>query len=171
MFVSIFTEDFGDGEKANIYRARILFSASLAALMKTAATDVSPIEKRIQELCEAIVADGEIKAAREQAEAFLADEEAVGLYRDMATLGRSLHHKQHQGEEPNAMEMSRFTDLQNRCEAHPLVTAFQEAQNTLGEVAELVNAYVSKTLERGTVPSESEVRSSGGCGEGCGCHH
>lgn len=138
--------------------------------MKTAASEVSTIEKRIQELCEAIVADSGIKTARDQAETFLADEEAVALYRDMATLGRSLHHKQHQGEEPTPMEMNRYTDLQNRCDAHPLVSAFIEAQETLGDVAELVNKYVSKTLERGSVPSESEVR-SGGCGEGCGCHH
>ena len=140
--------------------------------MKSSPTDISPIEKRIQELCAAIVADGDIRAAREQAEAFLADEEAVSLYRDMATLARSLHQKKHHGEEPGAMEMSRLTDLQNRCEAHPLVTAFQDAQETLGEVAELVQGYVSKTLERGVVPTSAEVRDSGdGCGEGCGCHH
>ncbi|MBX7211824.1 MAG: YlbF family regulator [Verrucomicrobiaceae bacterium] len=138
--------------------------------MKTAATENSTIEKRIQDLCEAIVADAEIQSAREQAEAFLADEEAVALYRDMASLGRSLHHKQHHGEEPTAIETSRYTDLQNRCDAHPLISAFMEAQDVLGEVAELVNRYVSRTLESGAVPSESDVR-SGGCGEGCGCHH
>ena len=138
--------------------------------MKTTATDISPIEQSIRDLCEAICADGDVRAAREQAESFLADEEAVALYRDMATLGRSLHQKQHHGEEATSLEMSRYTDLQNRCEAHPLVAGFQDAQQTLGEVAELVEKYVSRTLERGAVPTESEVR-SGGCGEGCGCHH
>jgi cell fate (sporulation/competence/biofilm development) regulator YlbF (YheA/YmcA/DUF963 family) len=138
--------------------------------MQTAAPTDTTIEKKIQELCEAIVADGEVQNAREQAEAFLADEDAVTLYRDMATLGRSLHQKQHQGEEPTDTETRRFADLQNRCEAHPAVSAFLEAQEILSGIAELVNSYVGKSLERGQVPSESEVR-GGGCGEGCGCHH
>ena len=138
--------------------------------MKTAVPEASTIEKRIQELCEAIVADSDVLAAREQAEAFLADEDAVSLYRELATLGRGLHQKQHKGEEPTAIEMSRLTDLQNRCDAHPLIASFVEAQDVLGSIAEMVNGYVSKTLEQGRVPSESEVR-GGGCGEGCGCHH
>ena len=137
--------------------------------MQTAAPTATTIELKIQELCEAIVADGEVQDAREQAEAFLADEDAVSLYRDMATLGRSLHQKQHNGEQATDMESRRFTDLQNRCEAHPAIASFLEAQEVLSGIAEMVNGYVSKTLERGQVPSESEVR-GGGCGEGCGCH-
>ena len=138
--------------------------------MQTAAPIATTIEKKIQDLCAAIVADGEVQTAREQAETFLADEDAVSLYRDMATLGRSLHQKQHNGEEPTDTETRRFTDLQNRCEAHPAIAAFLEAQEVLSGIAETVNRYVSKTLERGQVPTESKVN-GGGCGEGCGCHH
>ena len=53
-------------------------------------TAVATIETKIQELCEAIVADEEVRVAREHAEAFLADEDAVSLYRQMASLGRAL---------------------------------------------------------------------------------
>lgn len=137
--------------------------------MQTAAPTDTTIERKIQELCETIVADGEVRNAREQAEAFLADEDAVALYRDMATLGRSLHQKQHTGDEPTDMEARRFTDLQNRCDAHPVIASFVEAQEVLSGIAELVNSYVGKSLERGAVPAESEVR-GGSCGEGCGCH-
>jgi cell fate (sporulation/competence/biofilm development) regulator YlbF (YheA/YmcA/DUF963 family) len=137
--------------------------------MQTAAPTQTSIEQKIQELCEAIIADGEVQNAREQAETFLADEDAVSLYRDMATLGRSLHQKQHNGEEPTDTEIRRFTDLQNRCEAHPVIASFVEAQEVLSGIAEKVNSYVGKSLERGEVPSESEV-SGGSCGEGCGCH-
>ena len=135
-------------------------------------TAVATIEEKIQELCEAIVADEEVKIAREHAEAFLADEDAVSLYRQMASLGRSLHQKQHNGEEPTPAEEREFNDLQNRCDAHPMIVAFTEAQQVLQGIAETVSGYVSKTLERGQVPTEEEVwgKSGGGCGEGCGCH-
>jgi len=58
------------------------------------------IQSKIIELCEALVADGDVQNARQQAEAFLADESAVSLYREMANLGRALHQKQHHDEEP-----------------------------------------------------------------------
>ena len=44
--------------------------------MQTAAPTDPTIEKKIQELCEAIVADGEVQNAREQAEAELAELQA-----------------------------------------------------------------------------------------------
>lgn len=129
------------------------------------------IEDRIQELCEAIVADEEVKNAREQAESFLADEDAVTLYRQMVGMGRTLHQKQHSGEEPSAAEVREFNDLQDRCDAHPAIVSFVEAQQVLQGIAETVNGYVTKTLEKGTVPTEDEVwGKNGGCGEGCGCH-
>lgn len=135
-------------------------------------TDAPTIETRIQDLCDAIVADAEVRTAREHAEAFLADEDAVSLYREMATMGRTLHRKHHDGEEPTAIEQREFEDLQNRCDAHPAIVAFMEAQQVLQGIAETVNGYVTKTLEKGRVPTEEEVwGKSGGCGEGCGCHH
>jgi cell fate (sporulation/competence/biofilm development) regulator YlbF (YheA/YmcA/DUF963 family) len=134
-------------------------------------TATPTIETRIQELCEAIVADEEVCNARDQAEAFLADADAVTLYREMATMGRALHRKQHDGEEPSVIEARQFEDLQNRCDAHPAIVAFVEAQQVLQGIAETVNGYVTKTLEKGKVPTEEEVwGKSGGCGEGCGCH-
>ena len=129
------------------------------------------IQSKIIELCEALVADGEVKSARIQAEAFLADESAMALYREMATLGRSLHQKQHQDEEPTADEISRFNALQDRCEGNEIIAGFLGAQNVLSGVAEAVNAFVGKSLESGRVPSPEDMVKKGGCGEGCGCHH
>ncbi|MFC5456074.1 YlbF family regulator [Prosthecobacter fluviatilis] len=128
------------------------------------------ITSKIVELCEVLVADSEVQNAREKAEAFLADEAAVSLYREMATLGRSLHQKQHHGEEPSGEEISRFTDLQDQCDANTAILSFVEAQDVLRNIAEVVNGYVGKSLERGKVPTEAEVFPQG-CGEGCGCHH
>lgn len=128
------------------------------------------VQSKIIELCEALVADSEVKTARQQAESFLADEKAVSLYREMASLGRSLHQKQHHGEEPSAEEISRFNDLQDNCEANPVISGFLGAQETLSGVAETVNAFIGKSLESGRVPAPEELAKKGSCGEGCGCH-
>ncbi len=127
------------------------------------------IKSKIVELCEILVADSDVQNARQQAEAFLANEEAVTLYREMATLGRSMHQKQHNGEEPTGEEIGRFTELQDRCDAHPAILSFIEAQDVLRGIAEVVTSFVGKSLERGEVPAEQEVLAKG-CGEGCGCH-
>lgn len=133
-------------------------------------TATSTIEAKIQELCEAIIADEEVREARGQAETFLANEQAVALYREMAMMGRSLHQKQHGGDQPTEEEVDQFTALQERCDASPEVSGFIGAQQFLSGVAEKVSTYVGKTLENGAVPSEDEVNGGGSCGEGCGCH-
>lgn len=128
------------------------------------------IQSKIIELCEALVADGDVQSARDKAETFLSDDAAMSLYREMATLGRSLHQKQHQGEEPGAEEISHFNALQDRCEANPVISGFLGAQKLLSGVAESVNAFVGKSLESGRVPAPEEMEKKGSCGEGCGCH-
>lgn len=128
------------------------------------------IQSKIIELCEALVADGAVKDARQQAEAFLADEQAVSLYREMANLGRSLHQKQHRDEEPTDDEITRFNALQDKCESSPVITGFLGAQEILSGVAEAVNAFVGKSLESGRVPSAEEMVKKESCGAGCGCH-
>ena len=132
---------------------------------------VTSIEDKIQELCAAIVADDEVQEARNNAEAFLADEAAVGLYRQVALAGRELEKKQRNGVELSDEEIEAFNELQEKAEANSAVKEFQTAQQTLQDVAELINAWVTKTLEKGRVPTEEEVFPSGVCGEGCGCHH
>ncbi len=129
------------------------------------------VETQLNELCAAIAGAAEIQSAREQAEAFLADEDAVGLYREMMTLGNKLHQIHHSGGEVDDAEVERFEDLRDQSDAHPGIQAFQEAQDVLQNVANFVNGFVTKTLERGRVPTHEEVFGSGGCGTGCGCHH
>lgn len=128
------------------------------------------VQSKIIELCEALVVDGEVKNARQQAETFLADEKAVSLYREMAGLGRSLHQKQHHGEEPTDEELHQFNALQDRCESNPVISGFLGAQEILSGVAQAVNTFIAKSLESGRVPSPDELASKGSCGEGCGCH-
>lgn len=128
------------------------------------------ITSHIEALCAAIASDPDVKAARDQAESFLADEDAVTLYRDVMTMGRSLEQRHRGGQKLDAEEVSRFQDLQDKADAHEGIQAFVAAQDVLQEVANHVNGFVTKTLEKGRVPSAEEVFGSGGCGEGCGCH-
>jgi len=139
------------------------------------ATEPSTIDARILELCQAITEDSAILHARDQAEAFLADEDAVAIYRDLMNTGNRLDRRHRAGEAIADEEIAAYEDLQAKAEAHDGIRAFNQAQQTLQEVANKVNAYVTKTLEKGRIPAPEEVMSSGGCcggsgGGGCGCN-
>ncbi|HYF35885.1 MAG TPA: YlbF family regulator [Prosthecobacter sp.] len=133
---------------------------------------ISPaISAQIQSLCEAIAADPDIQAARQSAEAFLANEQAVALYRDVVTMGRNLEQQHRSGLEIEDEDINRFQALQTKADADDSIRAFNAAQETLQDVATHVNGFVAKTLEKGRVPSTDEVfAGKGGCGSGCGCH-
>ncbi|MCX6857103.1 MAG: YlbF family regulator [Verrucomicrobia bacterium] len=128
------------------------------------------IASHIEALCAAIVADSSVQSARETAETFLADEQAVALYRDVMTTGRSLEQRHRSGQELDPAEISGFQVLQDKADAHEGIAAFIAAQDVLQEVANQVNGFVGKTLEKGRVPTFDEVFGQKGCGEGCGCH-
>ncbi len=128
------------------------------------------IASHIEALCAAIAADPEVQAARNQAESFLADEGAVSLYRDVMTLGRSLEQRHRSGAEMEPAEVSRFQALQDQADGNEVIQSFMAAQDLLQDVANKVNGFVTKTLEKGRVPTHDEVFGQAGCGEGCGCH-
>ena len=128
------------------------------------------IEAKLNDLCSAIAANPEVLSARERAEAFLADENAVGLYREVIMMGRSLEQRERENSEITNSEVRSYEELQGKADAHDGIREFSEAQQVLQGVANLVNGFVSKTLEKGRVPTTEEVFGGGGCGEGCGCH-
>jgi cell fate (sporulation/competence/biofilm development) regulator YlbF (YheA/YmcA/DUF963 family) len=127
------------------------------------------IEEHLKTLCAAIAEDEDVVSAREDAEAFLADESAVSIYREAARLSHEFEGKHHSGEPITDADRTAFAAARSRAEANPLVVRFSEAQGVLQEVANLVNSYVTKTLEKGRVPTAKEL-SGGSCGSGCGCH-
>lgn len=130
------------------------------------------LDAKIIELCAAITEDETVKVARQSAESFLTNEEAMGLYREVMNLGRSLETRHRQGEKISDEDIETFEDLQATADSNPLIQGFNEAQNVLQGIAGRVSAFVTKTLEKGSVPSADEIGSGGGgCGEGCGCHH
>jgi cell fate (sporulation/competence/biofilm development) regulator YlbF (YheA/YmcA/DUF963 family) len=86
------------------------------------------------------------------------------------TLGRTLEQRHRGGQKLDTNEVNRFQDLQDQADAHEGIQAFVAAQDVLQQVANHVNGFVTKTLEKGSVPTAEEVFGAGGCGEGCGCH-
>lgn len=137
----------------------------------TAPATIATIEDHLQNLCEAIAADEEVQAARASAEAFLSDEAAVNLYREVATTSHELEKRHRAGQVISDEEVAAYEELQNRADSHAGIQSFQEAQGVLQRIANMVNKHVTKTLEKGRVPTAEEMASSGGCGTGCGCHH
>ena len=74
------------------------------------------------------------------------------------------------GVELDEAEIGRFQELQAKADADEDIAAFVTAQDVLQNMANMVNSFVTKTLEKGRVPLPEEMSSGGSCGEGCGCH-
>ena len=138
------------------------------------ADDVRPrldLGEKIRELCEALLEDDGVQAARGRIEGFLQNPEATRSYAQLANLNDSLHEKQTKGEQITREEAQSFESLREEVMNNPAVQEFAEARGTLQEIESVIMSYVSRTFELGRVPSESEMGGGGGsCGSGCGCH-
>lgn len=128
------------------------------------------IEGKLLDLCNTIAQDAEVRRARDKAEEFLADEKGVAIYREVVQTSRDLEERHRNGEDISDKELQGLEVLRNQADSHEGIQSFNEAQQLLQGVATRIDAYVTKTLESGRVPSEDELK-SGGCGSGCGCHH
>jgi cell fate (sporulation/competence/biofilm development) regulator YlbF (YheA/YmcA/DUF963 family) len=129
--------------------------------------------EKIRELCEALLQDEEVQAARERVEGFLSNPDATRGYAQLANLSESLNQKRMGGEEITEEEGQTFESLRNDVVAMPAVQEFMQARGALEEVQGLIMAYVGRTLELGRVPTERDLMPQGGgesCGTGCGCH-
>ena len=137
--------------------------------------DVRPrldLGEKIRELCEALLEDDGVQGARERIERFLQNPDATRSYAKLANLSESLQQKQMQGETITEEEGQSFEALREDVLNNPAVQEFAEARGTLEEIQATITAYVSRTFETGSVPSERDVapRGGGSCGTGCGCH-
>lgn len=136
--------------------------------------DVRPkldLGEKITELCEALLQDDGVQAARGRIEGFLQNPDATRSYAQLANLNDSLHQKQMQGEEISEEEAGQFETLREEVMNNPAVQDFADARNTLQEIESMIMAYVSRTFELGRVPTERDIAPKGGsCGSGCGCH-
>jgi hypothetical protein len=67
-------------------------------------------------------------------------------------------------------EISEFEKHRDSLLQNPVTRGFMDAREELHEIQHSIQKYVSKTLELGRIPSETDF-DEGSCGEGCGCHH
>lgn len=132
----------------------------------------SIIEEKTRELCETIVAQPQWTSIRNRIDAFLSDDKTRGQFDAVNSKGQSLHEKQHSGQPLNGQEIADFERQRDALLQNPVARSFLEAQNELHEIQHSVQKYISKTLQLGRVPTETDLKEEeGSCGEGCGCHH
>jgi cell fate (sporulation/competence/biofilm development) regulator YlbF (YheA/YmcA/DUF963 family) len=132
------------------------------------ATENSVVLQKTRELCEAIVTQPEFAQLRRRLDAFMADDGVQAAYRALSELGSALQEKQQSGMVPGEAEMEDFEQRRERFLQNPVAREFLEAQQSVHEVRETVNRYVTRTFELGRLPTDEDFHSCG-CGSGCGC--
>ena len=130
----------------------------------------SEITQKTKELCQVILEHPSTRAALGRIETFLADGKSREQYDGVMAKGQALQQKQQGSVALTAKEISDFEKDRDALLRNPVARAFLDAQEELHQVHASVSQYVSKTLELGRVPEESDLE-SGGCGHGCGCGH
>jgi cell fate (sporulation/competence/biofilm development) regulator YlbF (YheA/YmcA/DUF963 family) len=137
--------------------------------MQTKTQDGVILEKT-KELCQAILDQPNVRQARQRIDAFIGDEKARAQYEGLMAKGQALQQKQQRSLPLSGEEISAFEQERDALLANPVAREFLDAQEEMHNVHQSVNQYVSKTLELGRVPTESDF-DSGECGHGCGCDH
>lgn len=133
-------------------------------------TEESAITQKTRELCQAILDQPEIRAMRQKVDAFMANDETRGQYDAVMLKGDLLQQKQQSGLPLTDAEINDFEKLRDAFLKNPVARGFLDAQEGMQKVQRSVSQYVGKTFELGRLPEESDL-DSGGCGQGCGCHH
>jgi len=128
------------------------------------------VVQKTKDLCQTILDQPEFQELRKNIDTFMADQKAQQEYQSLVERSEELNHKQHQGVQLTQDEISAYEGHRERVINNPVAAGFIRAQQEVHEMQESINKYLSKTFELGRVPSDEEM-DSGGCGEGCGCHH
>lgn len=135
----------------------------------TTAIAQTPIQAKLQELCETIVSQPEFDSIRQRVDAFMADEASKTLYQSVVEQGDALHQKQHAGEQLEESVVAAFERDRESLFGNPVAKGFLDAQEEIHSITQSVNKSVSKTFELGRIPTAEDM-DEGSCGSGCGCH-
>ncbi len=128
--------------------------------------------RKTRELCQAILEEPRMQAARQRIDAFMGDRQAREQYDALVSKGQALQEKQHQSQPLSGAEISDFESHREALLNNPVARDFLDAQEEVHEVQHSIQKYVSKTLELGRLPSEEDLNGGGCCGDhGCGCSH
>jgi cell fate (sporulation/competence/biofilm development) regulator YlbF (YheA/YmcA/DUF963 family) len=132
-------------------------------------TQDSIITQKTKELCQAILDQPNLRTARQAIETFINNDSAKAQYESLMSKGQALQQKQQRSQQLSQDEISAFEADREALLGNPIARGFLDAQQELHEVHETINTFVSKTLELGRIPAESDLE--GSCGHGCGCDH
>ena len=132
-------------------------------------TQDSIITQKTKELCQAILDQPNLRTARQAIETFINNDSAKAQYESLMSKGQALQQKQQRSQQLSQEEISAFEADREALLNNPIARGFLDAQQELHEVHETINTFVSKTLELGRIPAESDLE--GSCGHGCGCGH
>ena len=127
------------------------------------------IETKTNELCEAILEQIQTGGIKQRIDTFLSDATARGAYEALMSKGQALQEKQHHGQTLDQGEIVAFEKDRDALLKNPVAAGFLDAQEEMHELQSTVKKTVAKAMELGRIPTAEEL-SSGGCGEGCGCH-
>ena len=129
------------------------------------------IQRKTRELCQTILDQPDLRAARERIDAFMGDEKTRSDYDSLINKGQALQQKQQMAQPLSGEEVTDFEQHRDSLLKNPVARGFLDAQEELHRVQDTIHKYVSKTLELGRLPSEDEL-SDGCCNHGgCGCSH
>jgi cell fate (sporulation/competence/biofilm development) regulator YlbF (YheA/YmcA/DUF963 family) len=130
------------------------------------------ITEKTRELCQAIIDQPDMVAAREAIQKFVSNDKARAQYEALMAKGQALQQKQQRSEQLSGEEISAFEKERETLLENPVARGFLDAQEEMHQVHQSINQFVSKTLELGRLPTEADFESEGGgCGDGCGCGH
>ena len=133
-------------------------------------TENGVITQKTKELCQAILDQPELRTAQQRIQTFAADQGARAQYEGLMAKGQALQQKQKQSQPLSGEEISSFEKDREALLNNPVARGFLDAQEELHHVHHTINQYVSKTLELGRLPTESDFEEE--CGHGsCGCGH
>jgi cell fate (sporulation/competence/biofilm development) regulator YlbF (YheA/YmcA/DUF963 family) len=127
------------------------------------------VTQKTRELCQALIDEPGLVAARKSIDAFLADNKSQSQYEQLMAKGQALQQKQQSSQPLDGKEIADFEKDRDALLANPIARNFLDAQEHLHEVQQSVQKQVSKTLELGRIPGMEDLE-EGSCGSGCGCH-
>jgi cell fate (sporulation/competence/biofilm development) regulator YlbF (YheA/YmcA/DUF963 family) len=145
--------------------------APVQNLTMQTAIEQSPILEKTRELCQAILAQPTIQSVRQRITTFMGDDQSRALYDDLVNKGQALQQKQQMSLPLSGEEIADFEQHRDALMKNPIARDFIDAQEELHQVQHSIQQYVTKTLELGRLPTESELDACCGSHGGCGCSH
>lgn len=122
---------------------------------------------KARELCQALAAEPGFQTIREQLDAFLGDPEIQAQYQELSERGAALQRKQQLGLQLEEAEVAAFEQQREAFLGSPVARGFLDAQQSMQQLREIINRYVTRTFELGRMPLPEDLASCACGGHGC----